>query len=347
MNVRRFRLLALTAGLVALAVVTIPARPGVPGNRQIGRSENESTGGHRRIRQERGPGGRHQEDPVPGRGEDERGPAEPEARVEGRHQERHHGVVDRARPDGRFARIRPAAAAGPRRSILGEFWYNFRHNLFKPLLLFFYLGFLVPILRVKFEFPYVIYQGLTIYLLLAIGWHGGEELSTSTRAAGLVFGFMCVGFVTNFFIGIVAYMLLSAFTNLQRVDKATVAGYYGSDSAGTFVTCLGVLATTHIAYDAYMPVMLAIMEIPGCLVALYLVSGSGRPGWTRSGTCRTSPATTPRPCPSCRSPMTTTDTAKARPQSETKLALEEMDAPRTRPAQRGGRSAASCSTRSS
>ena len=30
---------------------------------------------------------------------------------------------------------------------------------------------------------------------------------------------------------------------MRRVDQATVAGYYGSDSAGTFVTCLGVLAT--------------------------------------------------------------------------------------------------------
>ena len=59
---------------------------------------------------------------------------------------------------------------------------------------------------------------------------------------------------------------------MRRVDQATVAGYYGSDSAGTFVTGLGVLGTAHIAYDAYMPVMLAIMEIPGCLVALYLVS---------------------------------------------------------------------------
>ena len=38
------------------------------------------------------------------------------------------------------------------------------------------------------------------------------------------------------------------------------------------MTCLGVLGTAHIAFDAYMPVMLAIMEIPGCLVALYLVS---------------------------------------------------------------------------
>jgi uncharacterized protein len=161
----------------------------------------------------------------------------------------------------------------PHRSIPQEFWYNFTHNLFKPLLLFFYMGFLVPIFRVKFEFPYVIYQGLTIYLLIAIGWHGGEELAlldanTLVRAGG----FMIVGFILNFFIGILAYLGLSAFTHLRKVDKATVAGYYGSDSAGTFVTCLGVLATIHIAYDAYMPVMLAIMEIPGCLVALYLVA---------------------------------------------------------------------------
>ena len=59
---------------------------------------------------------------------------------------------------------------------------------------------------------------------------------------------------------------------MRRIDQATVAGYYGSDSAGTFATCLGVLGTAHIAFDAYMPVMLAIMEIPGCLVALYFVS---------------------------------------------------------------------------
>jgi len=51
---------------------------------------------------------------------------------------------------------------GSKLSVIEEFWHNFTHNLFKPLLLFFYLGFLVPILRVEFEFPYVIYQGLTV-----------------------------------------------------------------------------------------------------------------------------------------------------------------------------------------
>ena len=157
--------------------------------------------------------------------------------------------------------------------ILQEFWHNFTHNLFKPLLLFFYLGFLVPILKVEFEFPYVIYQGLTIYLLLAIGWHGGEELAEiDPSTIKNVAGFMLLGFVLNFFIGILAYLMLTVMTPMRRIDKATVAGYYGSDSAGTFATCVGVLGTVGMAFDAYMPVMLAIMEIPGCLVALYLVA---------------------------------------------------------------------------
>ena len=41
---------------------------------------------------------------------------------------------------------------------------------------------------------------------------------------------------------------------------------------GTFVTCVGVLGAMKIGYASYMPVMLAVMEIPGCLLALYLVA---------------------------------------------------------------------------
>jgi uncharacterized protein len=157
--------------------------------------------------------------------------------------------------------------------MLYEFWHNFTHNLFKPLLLFFYFGFLLPLLKVDFEFPYVIYQGLTMYLLLAIGWHGGEELAAiKASSIGDIAGFMVVGFVLNFVIGVLAYLLLSWLTRLRQVDKATVAGYYGSDSAGTFATCVAILVSVGMAFDAYMPVMLAVMEVPGCLVALFLVA---------------------------------------------------------------------------
>src|SRR6201997_5662947 len=165
------------------------------------------------------------------------------------------------------------AAHQGRFAMLLEFWENFRHNLFKPLLLFFYLGFLIPILKVPFEFPYVIYQGVTMYLLLAIGWHGGEELaSIHVSSLGNILGFIVLGFVLDFFIGRIAYWLLGRMTRMRQIDRATVAGYYGSDSAGTFVGCVGVLASVGIAFDGFMPVMLAVMEMPGCLVALYLAA---------------------------------------------------------------------------
>lgn len=216
----------------------------------------------------------------------------------------------------------------PQRSILGNFWYNFTHNLFKPLLLFFYLGFLVPIFRVKFEFPYVIYQGITIYLLIAIGWHGGEELSQlSASALGPVIGFMGVGFVLNFFIGVLAYVLLSFMTKMRRVDKATVAGYYGSDSAGTFVTCLGVLATINMKFDAYMPVMLAVMEIPGCLVALYLVSRLRHQGMDPAGTMPDEPGYDPNARPALHVSEMSHGHHEEAVKQEEELALERMDHP--------------------
>jgi hypothetical protein len=168
--------------------------------------------------------------------------------------------------------------------MLLEFWENFRHNLFKPLLMFFYLGFLIPILKVQFEFPYVIYQGVTMYLLLAIGWHGGEELATIHAASlGNIVGFIILGFVLNFLIGLLAYFLLGRMTKMRRIDKATVAGYYGSDSAGTFATCVGVLATVRMAFNGFMPVMLAVMEMPGCLVALYLAARLRQRGMDAAG----------------------------------------------------------------
>ncbi len=166
-----------------------------------------------------------------------------------------------------------------------KFWNNFKKNLFKPLLLFFYLGFLTVILRVPFEFPQPIYQGLTIYLLLAIGWHGGEELAClSPGSLGLAAGFMVVGFCTNLLIGFLAYFILRrTVPQMRKIDTSTVAAYYGSDSAGTFVTCLGVLQSAAISFAAYMPVMLAVMEIPGCLVGLYLASRLRRRGMDKAG----------------------------------------------------------------
>ena len=177
-------------------------------------------------------------------------------------------------------------AAGHHESAqLMQFLHNVQSNLFKPLLLFFMIGLTIPLLKVHLEFPQSIYQGLTIYLLISIGWHGGEELAVLPPSELLHAGaFMLVGFLTNGVIGVLAYFLLRTFVpSFRKVDSATVAAYYGSDSAGTFLTCLGTLQAAKIAFAPFMPVMLAIMEIPGCLVGLLIVSHLRKRGMDKDG----------------------------------------------------------------
>ena len=228
--------------------------------------------------------------------------------------------------------------------MLQEFWQNLTHNLFKPLLLFFYFGFLIPILKVRFEFPYVIYQGLTMYLLLAIGWHGGEELA-KVKPADIdnIAGFVALGFVLNFLIGGLAYLLLSRLSTMRRVDKATVAGYYGSDSAGTFATCVAVLTSVGIAFNAYMPVMLAVMEIPGCLVALYLVARLRHRGLDEAGFMPDEPGYTP-PVKVSAGPGTAARPAEGQSldsrleleiEQELEMSLEKMEHPQWEPVETG------------
>ncbi len=161
------------------------------------------------------------------------------------------------------------SAQSPIESILN----SFVSNLFQPLLLFFFMGFAIPLLKVPFEFPKALYQSLVIYLLIAIGWHGGTLMAhLSPNELSVAGGLAAVGFFANAAIGLAATKLLTWFTPMRKLDAVTVGAYYGSDSAGTFVTCLGILAALGILHDSYMPVMLAVMEIPGCLVGLFLVS---------------------------------------------------------------------------
>ncbi len=83
---------------------------------------------------------------------------------------------------------------------------------------------------------------------------------------------------------------------MRRVDRATVAGYYGSDSAGTFATCVAASRPASAwPFDAYMPVISwPVMEIPGCLRRCILAAAAA-PRDERGGVHgRTSPAITPR-----------------------------------------------------
>ena len=83
---------------------------------------------------------------------------------------------------------------------------------------------------------------------------------------------MVVGFVLNFVIGSLAYFLLRRITSDAASRRGDGRRLLRLGLGGDVRHLRGRADGLSIAFNAYMPVMLAVMEIPGCLVALYLVA---------------------------------------------------------------------------
>jgi len=142
-----------------------------------------------------------------------------------------------------------------------------------PVVLFFVFGLLAGLLKSELKLPPALYETLSIMLLLAIGLHGGVELAEQASAqllgqAGLVLGLGVV-------LPLIAFGLLRGL-RFDRVNAAAVAAHYGSVSAGTFAVVVAFMVSRGIDYESYMPLFVAILEIPAILVGIVLAKGISR-----------------------------------------------------------------------
>ncbi len=153
-------------------------------------------------------------------------------------------------------------------------------NLLSPMVLFFLLGVLAAAARSDLSIPESVGKAMALYLMFAIGFKGGAGVSAHGVGADLVLA-MAFGMVLSFAIPVLAFSLLRLTTKLSRVDAAAVAAHYGSISVVTFVAATEALDTLGIAYDGYMVAVVAIMETPAIVAALWLVrrgDGNGSSG---------------------------------------------------------------------
>lgn len=152
-----------------------------------------------------------------------------------------------------------------------------RLNLVSPMVLCFVLGALAQFFRSDLKLPEGVYTALSIYLLLAIGLKGGVALSTvsfSEIAAPMV-GTILLGSL----IPVLIFAVCRGIGKLGTPDAAALAAHYGSVSAVTFIACLTFLGTAGVPYPGFSPALVAIMEIPGIVVALLLArKASGAEG---------------------------------------------------------------------
>jgi len=141
-------------------------------------------------------------------------------------------------------------------------------NLLSPPILCFALGAFAVLLRSDLKLPEPVFAALSIYLMLAIGLRGGAELGEQPFAviAAPMAGALLLGAA----IPLWCYALLRRWAGLGVADAAALAAHYGSVSAVTFAAVTSILDQRGVAYEGYAPALLAVMEVPGIVVAIGL-----------------------------------------------------------------------------
>jgi hypothetical protein len=141
-----------------------------------------------------------------------------------------------------------------------------RQNLLSPIALSFALGILAKLVRSELTFPREVYVGLSLYLLFAIGLHGGVELShTNLRD---ILAPAAVTLLLGILTPLIAFATLRGVGKFSISDAAGIAAHYGSVSAVTFIAANQFVTGMGLAPEAFMPTLLTLLESPGIHVAL-------------------------------------------------------------------------------
>lgn len=146
----------------------------------------------------------------------------------------------------------------------------FTQNLLSPPILFFGLGIVAGAIKSDLNVPESISRYLSIYLMMAIGFKGGTAIAGTPSLSVALFLTLGAGLLMSFLLPFFAYGLLRATTRLDRPTLAAIAGTYGSVSIVTFVTATSFLTASSTAYEGHMVAVLAVMEAPAILSALFI-----------------------------------------------------------------------------
>jgi len=147
-------------------------------------------------------------------------------------------------------------------------------NLLSPAVLFFALGLLAAVAKSDLRFPEPLYVGMTIYLLVAIGFKGG--VSIAEAGLGRVWLPALAAVALGALIPLWTYPLLRFGGKLPSVDAAAIAAHYGSVSAVTFIAATNYLKSVDVPYENYATAFLAVMESPAILIGVVLGQRAAR-----------------------------------------------------------------------
>ena len=141
-------------------------------------------------------------------------------------------------------------------------------NLTNPVLLFFLLGIIATTVKSDLTIPESSSKFISLYLLFAIGFKGGQELSHSNFDGEILNSIL-------FAIALSALVPIYVFYSLKKKvgvpNAGAIAAAYGSVSAVTFVTAVSFLENQGVDFGGHMVAIMAIMESPAIIVGVILI----------------------------------------------------------------------------
>ena len=141
-------------------------------------------------------------------------------------------------------------------------------NLTNPALLFFVLGVLALKLKSDLAIPEGSSKFISLYLLFAIGFKGGQELSHSPFSMEIIWS-MIFGVAIACIIPLYTFFILKKKLSIE--NAGAIAAAYGSVSAVTFVTAVSFLEIQNTVFSGHMVAVMALMEAPAIIIGVILI----------------------------------------------------------------------------
>jgi hypothetical protein len=146
-------------------------------------------------------------------------------------------------------------------------------NLTSPPVLAFVLGALAVFLKSDLRLPDPIHTWLSTYLLLAIGLKGGHALK-ATNMSDFVLP-LGATLVLALVVPVVVFAVARRLLRTTTADAGSIAAHYGSVSVVTFTAATVFAAEAALDVEPFMTALVAVLEVPGILIALILASMKG------------------------------------------------------------------------
>ncbi len=141
-------------------------------------------------------------------------------------------------------------------------------NITNPTLLFFVLGIIAANVKSDLEIPPSSSKFISLYLLFAIGFKGGQELALTPFSSEILYSII-FGVVVAALIPFYTFFILKQ--RMSVSNAGAVAATYGSVSAVTFVAAATFLEGQGLDFGGHMVAIMALMESPAIIIGVILM----------------------------------------------------------------------------